>query len=113
MSKVTKASTASKGSKASKALMQNIELQITQIGSKDDINSENVLHDVDVNGNSSETKKQKKTAAKLSKLKFGGGGGLGGGGEKAEEKLAEVGTDEEWNSNSLLPTGKVKIHCRM
>jgi DNA-directed RNA polymerase II subunit RPB2 len=95
MSKVTKASTASKGSKASKALMQNIELQITQIGSKDDINSENVLHDVDVNGNSSETKKQKKTAAKLSKLKFGGGGGLGGGGEKAEEKLAEVGTDEE------------------
>jgi DNA-directed RNA polymerase II subunit RPB2 len=95
MSKVTKASTASKGSKASKALMQNIELQITQIGSKDDINSENVLHDVDVNGNSSETKKQKKTAAKLSKLKFSGGGGLGGGGEKAEEKLAEVGTDEE------------------
>jgi hypothetical protein len=95
MSKVFKASSASKGSKASKALVQNIELQITQIVSGLD-NSENVLHDGnDIGG---EAKKQKKISAKLSKLNFGGGGGGGGGGgaaaEKAEEKLAEVCADE-------------------
>ena len=56
MSKVTNAS---KGSKVSKALTQNIELQITQIVSEKDINSESILHDVDLNGNSSEIKKQK------------------------------------------------------
>jgi len=76
----------SKVSKASKALTQNIELQITQIVSEKDINSENKLHDG--NGNNSETKKHKKAAAKLLKLNLGVGGG--GGGEKAEQKLAEV-----------------------
>jgi DNA-directed RNA polymerase II subunit RPB2 len=90
MSKVTNAS---KRSKTSKALTQNIELQITQIVSEKDINSESILHDVDLNGNSSEIKKQKKMTAKLSKLNFGGGGEASG--EKAEEKLADVGTDEE------------------
>jgi len=91
---MSKVSTSSKKSgKASKASVQNIELQITQIDSEFDINNENILHDG--NGNSSETKKQKKMAAKLSKLNLagGGGGGGGGGGEKSEEKLAEVGAD--------------------
>ena len=57
MSKVSTSS--KKSSKASKASVQNIELQITQIDSELDINNENILHDG--NGNSSETKKQKKT----------------------------------------------------
>ena len=64
MSKVTNAS---KRSKTSKALTQNIELQITQIVSEKDINSESILHDVVLNGNSSEIKKQKKTISNPSK----------------------------------------------
>ena len=103
MSKVTNAS---KGSKVSKALTQNIELQITQIVSEKDINSESILHDVDLNGNSSEIKKQKKMTAKLSKLNFGGGGGGGGGGEasgeKAEEKLAEIDEERRLTENMEL-----------
>jgi DNA-directed RNA polymerase II subunit RPB2 len=70
--------------------VQNIELQITQIDSELDINNENILHDG--NGNSSETKKQKKIAAKLSKLNLVGGGG----GEKAEKKLSEVDDANEY-----------------
>ena len=70
---MSKVSTSSKKSgKASKALVQNIELQITQIVSGPD-NSEKVLHDGNDGG--IEAKKQKKTAGKLSKLNFGGGGG--------------------------------------
>jgi hypothetical protein len=104
MYKALKASSASKGSKASKALVQNIELQITQIVSGMD-NSENVLHDGnDIGG---EAKKQKKISAKLSKLNFGGGGAAA---EKAEEKLAEVGTDEE---RRLTESMELEIHCPM
>jgi len=94
MSKVSSSSSSSSSSKinnkSSKALVQNIELQITQIDSELDINNENILHDG--NGNSSETKKQKKIAAKLSKLNLVGGGG----GEKAEKKLSEVDDANEY-----------------
>jgi len=86
MSKASKASKGSSGSKthADASLAQNIELQITQIVSETDINSDNISsHE---NGNGFETKKQKKMAAKLSKLNFGGGGGNSIA-EKAEEKL--------------------------
>ena len=94
MSKVS-TSSSKKSGKASKSLVQNIELQITQIGSESDTNTENISsHE---NGNGFETKKQKKMAAKLSKLNLGSGSGSGGGGaggaEKTEEKLEE--TDEE------------------
>jgi hypothetical protein len=97
MSKASKASKGSSGSKthADTSLAQNIELQITQIVSEKDINSDNILHDdVGVSGSSSETKKQKKMAAKLSKLNFGGSGSIA---EKTEEKLAggKAGADEE------------------
>lgn len=103
MSKASKASKGSSGSKthADTSLAQNIELQITQIVSEKDINSDNILHDdVGVSGSSGETKKQKKMAAKLSKLNFGGSGGIA---EKTEEKLiggqagagAVAGADEE------------------
>jgi DNA-directed RNA polymerase II subunit RPB2 len=94
MSKVSSSSSSSSSSKinnkSSKALVQNIELQITQIDSELDINNENILHDG--NGNSSETKKQKKIAAKLSKLNLVGSGG----GEKAEKKLSEVDDANEY-----------------
>ena len=93
MSKVSSSSSSSSSkinNKSSKALVQNIELQITQIDSELDINNENILHDG--NGNSSETKKQKKIAAKLSKLNLVGGGG----GEKAEKKLSEVDDANEY-----------------
>jgi DNA-directed RNA polymerase II subunit RPB2 len=101
MSKASKASKGSSGSKthADTSLAQNIELQITQIVSEKDINSDNILHDdVSVSGSSGETKKQKKMAAKLSKLNFGSSGGIA---EKTEEKLiggqtgAGAGADEE------------------
>jgi DNA-directed RNA polymerase II subunit RPB2 len=98
MSKASKASKGSSGSKthADASLAQNIELQITQIVSETDINSDNISIHENVNG--FETKKQKKMAAKLSKLNFGGGGGSGMA-EKAEEKLVGgqvgAGADEE------------------
>ena len=96
MSKASKASKGSSGSKthADASLAQNIELQITQIVSETDINSDNISsHE---NGNGFETKKQKKMAAKLSKLNFGSGGG-GSIAEKAEEKLVggQVGADAD------------------
>ena len=58
---MSKVSTSSKKSgKASKALVQNIELQITQIDSGSDINTGNMLHDE--NGNGFETKIGRNTA---------------------------------------------------
>jgi DNA-directed RNA polymerase II subunit RPB2 len=80
MSKVSTASKRSGKVSKAKTSTQNIELQITQIVSDSGINTENILHDENGNGKSSESKKQKK----LSKLN------LGSDGEKAQEKYEEV-----------------------
>ena len=77
------ASTAFKKSgKASKTLVQNIELQITQVDNESDVmNNENASHHE--SGNSIETKKQKKTNG-------GGNGGNGGNGGGTGKKLSKL-----------------------
>jgi len=108
----------SKASKVSKSktpgLVQNIELQITQIVAEKDITDENILNidvNVDGNGKSSEAKKQKKagygsgsgSGKKLSKLNVYNGGGI-----TSDEKIGEILADEERNLDIITAYKKIK-----